>query len=84
MLAAKDPDAVLDVAWRWEGWMPEGDSIASHEIIAEGVDLGASTHDYRHVVTAWISGGVEGTLARVRCEITTAQGASTAARSSCG
>jgi hypothetical protein len=51
-----------------------GDTTASHEITTEGVDLGAHYHDQSQVVTAWVSGGQDGTTARARCTITTVGG----------
>jgi|GEM_PF-563589 len=66
----KDPDAILDYGFDWSGWLAAGESIASHEIIADNIetDTGASLGG---VVTVWTSGGQNLTTARITCRITT-------------
>jgi hypothetical protein len=70
----KDPDAVLDYTYDWTRWLQAGETISSHSIIVPtGITLGSSaTGD--GLVTAWLSGGVNGTIYMVTCRITTNQG----------
>ena len=70
----KDPDAVLDYTYDWTRWLQPGETISSHSIIVPaGITLGSSaTGD--GLVTAWLSGGVNGATYMVTCRITTNQG----------
>src|SRR5690625_743986 len=52
----KDPDAILDYGFDWSGWLAAGESIASHEIIADNIetDTGASLRsEERRVGKGW-------------------------------
>jgi hypothetical protein len=70
-----DPDAVLDYAVDWASWLPDGDSITSHNVAVESGDVVLDSDNLAGtVVTAWISGGTGGTEATVRFRVTTAQG----------
>ena len=66
----KDPDAVLDYAFDWSGWLSEGESIASHEITASGVTIITSS-EAAGLVTLWVEGGAANTIARITNRITT-------------
>ena len=40
----KDPQAVLDYAWDWAGWLAEGESISEHTVtVPEGITLDSAT-----------------------------------------
>jgi hypothetical protein len=70
-----DPNAVLDYAVDWASWLPDGDSITSHSLAVESGDVVKDSDGIAGaVVTAWISGGTNGTDATVRYRVTTAQG----------
>src|SRR5690625_3681954 len=66
----KDRDAILDYGFDWSGWLTSGESIASHEIIADSIetDSGASMCG---VVTDWPSSGQNLATAGVSCRSTT-------------
>lgn len=69
-----DPDAVLDYPVDWSAWLPDGDSINSAEVTAEtGINVGV-VDVTSPVVTAWLSGGVNGMKYNVTYHITTVQG----------
>lgn len=69
----KDPDAVLDYSWNWEGWL-NGDTISSRTITADSGITVDSSQVVGDVVTAILSGGTVGKTHRVRCRIVTAAG----------
>lgn len=74
MMNIKDPDANLDYAWDWTSWLPDGDTITSHQVtVPDGLTLGTTTLTGA-IVTAWISGGTPGELYTVTCRITTSDG----------
>lgn len=70
----KDPDAVLDYTFDWSDWL-EGvsDSISTASVTASGATVESSSHA-NGLVTAWVSGGTDGTTASVTCRIVTADG----------
>lgn len=69
-----DPDAVLDYARDWSGWLASGETIAtSLWIVPEGITEGASDHTDTTTVV-WISGGTGGQQYRITNRITTSQG----------
>mgnify|MGYP003491741341 FL=1 len=69
-----DPQAVLDYSWDWADWLG-ADAIASHTVtVAAGDVVKDSDSRTATAVTAWLSGGTDGTRARVTCHITTAAG----------
>lgn len=53
--------------------VPVGDTISSHVIIAESVTVVSSAVVGTDVIV-WLSGGVEGTPAKVTCRIITTAG----------
>lgn len=67
---AKSPDEVADYRFDWSAALQDGESIASHAVTAEGVTVDDSTND-ADSVTVWLSGGAEGTVARVTSTIVT-------------
>jgi hypothetical protein len=74
----KDPQAVKDYAWNWNDWLSAGDAISSFTVTTTKGDVVVDTLPVpAHaggVVTAWLSGGTDGTDAEVTCHIETAQG----------
>ena len=70
---AKDPDAILDWQFDWGPWLPDGDTIDTHTILADGVTVDSSTRDGAKV-TVWLSGGDVGKRATVTCRVVTTQG----------
>lgn len=68
-----DPNAVLDYGFNWTGWLDDGDTISTFEVIVDGVTLDSATRS-GSVITAWISGGTVGRRATVTCRITTTEG----------
>ena len=69
----KDAGAVLDYAWNWATWL-DTDEIASHTVtVPTGLTLDSSTNTAT-AVTAWLSGGTEGSDYTVACEIVTDAG----------
>lgn len=74
MSMTKDPDATLDYAVDWAAWLPDADTITVSEWI---VPVGLTLTDQSlagTVATAWLSGGVDGTMYRVTNRITTLAG----------
>lgn len=71
----KDPDAVLDYSFDWNPWLqPLGDTIVSHQFLAEGGLVIDSSANDSTTATAWVSGGTTGKTERLTCRITTADG----------
>lgn len=72
----KDPDAFLDYTLDWSQWL-QGDSILSTSFTITGDDavlqIGFATTTPT-TATVWLSGGTDGALYGVTCEVTTAQG----------
>lgn len=71
-----DPNAVLDYLWNWESWLADGDAIASAEVFKVEGDAVVidEVENTSTTVTAWVSGGTEGTHAHLTARITTTQG----------
>jgi len=74
----KDPDAVLDYTFDWTDWLlAVTDTILSAEAIVENDTVCDVTVDDTEVtdmdtkVVVWLSGGIIGKTATVRCRITT-------------
>lgn len=69
-----DPDALLDYGWDWSEWLGS-DTITGHTVtvVSGGVTIANQAHDATSV-TAWITGGTQGSFAGVTCHITTAGG----------
>lgn len=79
----KDPDAVLDFVWDWRqntnrstgtDWLASGETIASATVSVVSGDVvvdSSGLTDSSSSVTAWLSGGTDGTDAEVRCRIIT-------------
>lgn len=68
----KDPNASLDYEWDWAAWL-DGDTIASHTVVATGLTVVSSTASTTAVV-AWLSGGTAGATYVATCHIATAAG----------
>lgn len=66
----KDPDAVLDYQIDWSDWLADGESIAASEWIVVGATID-SEESTATVSTAWLSGGVAGSLIALTNRITT-------------
>lgn len=70
----KDPDAVLDYTWDWSAWLASGETITSADVtVPTGIVKNSDSHTTT-TVTAWLSGGTDGTGYRVTCRVTTSQG----------
>jgi hypothetical protein len=80
-----DPNSRLDFTWNFGDWMPDGDYIASFELLPEtGITYdGATVHTSPtsgqplSAVTAWVSwdpGVAAGTRLGITCRIVTAEG----------
>lgn len=70
----KDPDAVLDYSFDWRQWLLSGDSIVSHQFLAEGTLTVESSANDATTATAWVSGGTAKSTLRLTCRINTADG----------
>ena len=80
-LRPKDPQAVLDYAFDWSGWLAAAETISTATVTASGTGLVVGTGPtppapaiVAGVVTYWLSGGTVGTTYDVTCHITTSQG----------
>lgn len=68
----KDPDAHLDYTIDWTAWLPDGDTIATAQILpVEGLTISNVAHNDT-AVTYWASGGTVGHTYGITCRITTA------------
>lgn len=68
-----DPDAVLDVAYDWNPWLADGETITDHEALpSTGITVDSSA-EAAGVVTVWVSGAT-GKYQAVTCRITTNEG----------
>lgn len=82
-MTTKDPDARLDYAWDWSAWLVESETIIDHDVTAvsggmtvdepDGVAIDGTDED-DGIVTAWVSGGITGTSARLTCHVVTSDG----------
>lgn len=72
----KDPDADLDYACDWSGWLVDGDTISeSTWILPDGATLTAHTDSFTttHAIV-WFRGGTLGQNYSVVNRVSTAQG----------
>jgi uncharacterized phiE125 gp8 family phage protein len=74
--APKDPTEVVDYLFDWTGSLQDGEGIASEVTSVTGItldDSGVVNVDpgTANGVRVWLSGGTEGSVARVTCTITT-------------
>lgn len=67
----KDPDAVLDYAIDWSGWLEDGETVSSRTITVGSGITKDSDSESAGVVTIWLSGGTHGSDYVVACKITT-------------
>jgi hypothetical protein len=77
----KDPNAVLDYSIDWADWLlacEPDDTIQTHQIVLQAASAlvveQSATVNAGTRVTFWLSGGTAGTVERVVCRITTADG----------
>lgn len=86
----QDPQAQLDYQWNWfdpaegetVGWLAAGETITAFTVVASSADLvigngttgGPAVSQAGGKVTAWLSGGIEGTRYEIACHITTNAG----------
>ena len=77
----KDPDAVIDYVFDWNGpapkgpWLSTGDSVSSHTItVQSGLTLDSSEEYEDDAIRVWLSGGTAGEEYTVACRVVTAQG----------
>ena len=69
----KDPNAVLDYAVDWSGWLASGETISTSDWTVEtGLEEDSSSNTTT-VATVWLSGGTAGEIYRVVNRITTNQ-----------
>ena len=70
----KTPESVLDYTFDWTAWLASGEAITSSSVTpASGVAVVSSVASAT-TVTATLSGGTAGQLARITCLISTSQG----------
>ena len=67
----KDPDAVLDYAFDWSGWLESDETISSHTITVPTGITNDSDSENGDIVTVWLSGGTAGEKYNVACKIVT-------------
>jgi uncharacterized phiE125 gp8 family phage protein len=70
---AKDPGEVADYVFNWSPLLQNGETpetIVSKTVTADGVTVDDSAID-GETVRVWLSGGAQGTVARVNCTIVT-------------
>lgn len=67
----KTPEAVLDYAFDWSDWLESTETISSHTVAVEVGLTKDSDSESGGVVTVWLSGGTDGEIYIVTCEITT-------------
>jgi hypothetical protein len=84
----KDPRAVLDYAFLWQGWLAADETITAHTITpsaatitvdsssvnAAAVTLDSVEQKIGSVVTVWLSGGTADTIYVISCRVTTSAG----------
>ncbi len=69
----KRSTSILDYAWDWSKWLVD-DVIATHTVtVPSGVTKVTSTNT-NTIVTAWLSGGTDGTDYLINCQIVTSGG----------
>lgn len=74
LVVERDPNSVLDYRWELSDWVDQGDSIASHQVVADtGITVESSTND-TDSVTVWLSGGTLGAVYAVTVRVTTSAG----------
>lgn len=71
----KDPDAIERPGMDWSGWLPDGESIAAHEVFADSEEITIDQVARATGIVSWrIAGGVAGQDYIVTCRITTSTG----------
>ena len=71
----KSPDDVLPYSWDWSVFLDAGDSLISATVTSSDMSLIVGTTTITGtVVTAIVSGGIDGTSYTLACEIATAAG----------
>jgi hypothetical protein len=78
-MLVKAPGDVLDFEWDWgtDGWLPQGDTIATVDWTAESgitVETNPAPSNTSTTATVWIGGGTAGQTYTLTCQITTAAG----------
>lgn len=85
LVVTKDSDSVLDWKFDWKAlangsgdsnWLDTSETIASATVtVASGLTKDSdSITDTNTSVTVWLSGGTEGTIYNVTCQIVTSDG----------
>lgn len=69
-----DPQAVLDFAFDWSGWLAGAETIIAQTVVATAGLTVATVTQSTGVVTAWLSAGTVDTTVTVTCHITTSAG----------
>jgi hypothetical protein len=72
----KGVDSILDYSWDWSEWLTsaDADTITGFTVTAQAPLALVSTARVGSVVTAFVSGGNEGAVHQLTCEIVTAGG----------
>lgn len=74
-LFVKDPQAVLDYAIDWSGWLAEGETVSSFPVTVDtGLTVAQPATHSAGVVTVWLSGGTAGKTYTVTSHVVTNQG----------
>lgn len=67
----KDPNAILDYAFDWSGWLETGETISSH-VVTVGTGLTKdSDSESSGIVTVWLSSGTAQAHYAIACKIVT-------------
>lgn len=70
----KDPDATLDYVWDYSEWLEAGETIDDYTVIVPTELTLVADGEADGVVTAWLSGGLDGAKYTVTCRIETSVG----------
>ncbi len=68
--APKDPDEVLDYEWDFTADLTDGEALSSYTVTADGATLDTDSMSGA-AVTAWVSGGTDGTNATIAYRVVT-------------
>jgi hypothetical protein len=71
----KDPSSTLLYQFDWSKWLMKGESITQHSLTIENALITNTTSDVDNkIFGAYVSSGVVGTYAKLRCSVTTSKG----------
>jgi hypothetical protein len=69
----KDPNAILDYPFDWTDWLG-ADTIATVQFTPSSAITVVSSSSTTKIATAWVSGGVAGTVESLTCRVNTVGG----------